>query len=46
MEDSAKLGRQLRAVNVRLELVHCGYQFELKSNTASDKYSSRVPLQR
>ena len=34
MEDSAKLGRQLSAVEVRLELVHSGDEFELKGNTA------------
>ena len=34
MEDSTKLRRQLSAVEVRLELVHSGDEFELKGNTA------------
>lgn len=34
MEHPAKLGSQLCAVDVRLELVHCGDEFELKGNTA------------
>ena len=34
MEDSAKLGGQLSAVEVGLELVHRGDEFELKGNTA------------
>lgn len=35
MEDSAKLGSELSAVDVPLELAHCRYEFELKGNTAT-----------
>lgn len=44
IKDSTKLRCQLCAVNVRLKLVHCCYELELKANTGIVKrrYSSHI----